>query len=158
MVRYELEKEFINGKSNVNGLNKKWNALYKKYLGVKVPNDKEGVLQDVHWTGTYGYFPTYALGSAYAAQIYHKMNQEFDVEEAIANDNILKVVEWLKNHAWNIASLYDPDEWIVRVTGEPFTPKYYIEYLTNISIDNLDNTALSVYQKIGAIYGENMPS
>lgn len=130
VIRYELEKEFINGKTNVNGLNKKWNKLYKQYLGVKVPNDIEGILQDVHWTGSYGYFPTYALGSAYAAQIYHKMNQEFDVEEAIANDNIIKVVEWLKDHAWNIASLYEPDVWIKKVTGEEFNPKYYIEYLT----------------------------
>lgn len=130
MVRYELEKEFINGKTNVNGLNKKWNALYKEYLGVKVPNDKEGILQDVHWTASFGYFPTYAVGSAYAAQIYHEMNQEFDVEEAILNDNILKIVEWLKNHAWNIASINDPDDWIMKVTGEAFTPKYYIDYLT----------------------------
>lgn len=129
IIRYEMEKEFINGNPNFNSLNKKWNALYKQYLGIKVPGDKEGILQDVHWTDSYGYFPTYALGSAYAAQIYHRMNQDFDIEEAIRNDQISKIVDWLKSHAWNIASLKDPDEWIELITGEKFNPDYYINYL-----------------------------
>ncbi|MDD6302255.1 MAG: carboxypeptidase M32 [Bacillales bacterium] len=131
IVRYELEKEFINGKTNVNGLNKRWNKLYKKYLGVNVPNDKEGILQDVHWTSTFGYFPTYALGSCYAAQIYHYMNKDIDIEKEIKNDNIKVIVDWLKTHSFSIASIKDPDEWIKEVTKEEFNPQYYIEYLVN---------------------------
>ena len=129
LIRYELEKEFINGKVNIKTLNKKWNKMYRDILGVKVPDDKEGILQDVHWTSTYGYFPTYALGSAYAAQIYHKMNEEFNIDEAIRNDDIKKIVTWLKDHAWNIASIKTPDEWIKEVTGEEFNVQYYIDYL-----------------------------
>lgn len=129
IIRYELEKEFINNKTNVNGLNKKWNKLYKEYLGIEVPNDKEGILQDVHWTGSYGYFPTYALGSAYAAQIYHCMKKEIDIDNAIRNDNIKLINDWLKEHAWNIASIKNPDEWIKEVTKEEFNPQYFIDYL-----------------------------
>jgi carboxypeptidase Taq len=129
IIRYELEKGFINGEFSTKNLNKRWNKLYKEYLGVKVPDDKEGILQDIHWTDTYGYFPTYALGSAFAAQIYHRMNQDFSIDEAILNDDMKKIISWLKAHAWNKSILSKPDVWIKDVTGEEFNPQYYIDYL-----------------------------
>ena len=129
LIRYELEKGFINGEFGVDGLDQRWKEKYKEYLGVEVPNNTVGILQDVHWTDTYGYFPSYSLGSAYAAQIYNTMKKELDIEACIRNDEIYKIRDWMKNHAWNIASLYNPNEWIIKVTGEPFNPDYYINYL-----------------------------
>ena len=76
MIRYELEKLIFEGKAEVADLPELWNKLYEEYLGVTPSNDAEGVLQDVHWSmGSFGYFPSYALGNAIAAQIYHKLQQ-----------------------------------------------------------------------------------
>lgn len=129
LIRYEMEKEFINGEVDFSSLNKRWNELYKEYLGIDVPSDKEGILQDVHWCDTYGYFPSYALGSAYAAQIYHYMNTKFDVKEAIREGNIKKINDFLINNVFPFASIMDVDDWIKKVTEEEFNPMYYISYL-----------------------------
>ncbi len=129
LIRYELEKGFINGDFPIDELDKRWNEKYQEYLGVEVPNNKVGILQDVHWTDTYGYFPSYSLGSAYAAQIYKTMEKDINIEECIRNDEIYKIRDWLKEKAWSIASITDPNEWIKKVTGEDFNPDYYINYL-----------------------------
>ena len=57
------------------------------------------------------------------------MEKDLDIEECIRNDEIYKLRDWLKSHAWNIASITDPNEWIEKVTGEKFNPDYYINYL-----------------------------
>ena len=129
MIRYELEKAFVNGELPVKKIPAAWNGKYKEYLGVDVPNDAEGCLQDVHWTGSYGYFPSYALGSAYGAQILHTMQREFDVAAAVAAGDLGKVGAWLTERVFSIASLCDPDEWIRRITGEPLDVNYYLDYL-----------------------------
>lgn len=132
MVRYELEKELINGKLKVKDLPKKWKTLMSKYVGKRPTTDKEGVLQDIHWSGgAIGYFPTYALGSAYAAQMYDFMNQSFDVEEAIAQNDIKKINEWNKEHIHQYASSKTPKEIIQISTGKDFDPMYYVNYLKN---------------------------
>ncbi len=80
MVRYELEKALFDGKITSAELPAEWNRLYKEYLGVDVPDDKNGVLQDSHWSGgMFGYFPSYALGSAYGAQMLEKMQEKADI-------------------------------------------------------------------------------
>ena len=94
-----------------------------------VPSAKLGILQDVHWTDTYGYFPSYSLGSAYASQIYKTMEKELNIEECIRNDEIYKIRDYLKEKVWSIASITDPNEWIEKITGEKFNPDYYINYL-----------------------------
>ena len=129
LIRYELEKGFINGEFGVEDLDKRWNEKYKEYLGVDVPSAKLGILQDVHWTDTYGYFPSYSLGSAYASQIYKTMEKELNIEECIRNDEIFKIRDYLKEKVWSIASITDPNEWIEKITGEKFNPDYYINYL-----------------------------
>lgn len=81
MVRYELEKRVMSGELEVKDLPAEWNRLYKEYLGVDVPDDRRGVLQDSHWSGGgIGYFPSYALGSAYGAHLLHKMKETVDVD------------------------------------------------------------------------------
>ena len=131
MIRYELEKAFVNGDLAIKGIPAAWNERYKAYLGVDVPNDAEGCLQDVHWTGMYGYFPSYALGNAYGAQILHTMEKEFDVFDAVSKGDLSKVGSWLTERVFSIASLTDPDEWIKRITGEPLNVNYYLDYLEN---------------------------
>ena len=130
MVRYELEKEFINGTLSVDEIPALWNARYKEYLGLDVPNDAAGCLQDVHWSGyAFGYFPSYALGNAYGAQILHRMNQDLDVDAAIRAGEFSRIAEWLKERVFSIASLSTPDEWIRAITGEPLNVNYFLDYL-----------------------------
>ncbi len=129
MIRYELEKAFINGDISVDEIPALWNAKYKEYLGVDVPNDAEGCLQDVHWTMDYGYFPSYALGNAYGAQILNTMMKDFDVYAAVEKGNLAKILAWLKERVFSIASVSTPDEWIRAITGESLNTDYYLNYL-----------------------------
>ena len=130
LIRYELEKAFINGEITVDEIPDVWNAKYREYLGVEVPNDTEGCLQDVHWSGwDYGYFPSYALGSAYGAQILRRMEKDFDVFEEVRKGNLIKVSRWLIDNVFSIASLSTPDEWIRTITGESLNTDYFLDYL-----------------------------
>ncbi|PKK97707.1 MAG: carboxypeptidase, partial [Tenericutes bacterium HGW-Tenericutes-2] len=130
MVRYEMEKMIFNKNIDLETLPTVWNKLYKKYLGVTVPNDQVGILQDVHWSqGSFGYFPTYALGSAYAAQIYHAMSKDIDINQSINDENLRKIADWLKEHIHKYGSSKPPKEILKLATGEDFNPNYYVDYL-----------------------------
>ena len=130
MVRYELEKMLINGKLKVKDLPKKWNQLMSQYIGIRPKTDALGVLQDIHWSGgSLGYFPTYALGSAYAAQIYQAMNQNFDVKKAIQENRIDEINQWTKEYIHQYAKTKTPKELMLIATKEPFNPMYYVNYL-----------------------------
>ncbi len=130
MLRYDIEKKMLSNKISVDNVPAEWNKLVKKYLGLTVKDDKEGVLQDVHWAGgSFGYFPTYALGSAYAAQIYHKMCQEIDVKQILASGNLKGINEWLKEKIHKYGSTLSPKQILLNATGEEFNPQYYVDYL-----------------------------
>ncbi len=130
LVRYEIERALISGKLKVKDLPKRWNYLYGKYVGKKPKTDSEGVLQDIHWAhGSIGYFPTYALGSACAAQIYDAMNKDINVETAIRTNKIALINDWLKEHIHKFASSKSAEEVMVIATGKPFDPHYYVDYL-----------------------------
>ncbi|MBQ7638484.1 MAG: carboxypeptidase M32 [Clostridia bacterium] len=129
MVRYELEKAFVNGEITVDEIPALWNAKYKEYLGLDVPDDSRGCLQDVHWTGMFGYFPSYALGNAYGAQILNTMKKDFDVFGAIKEGRLNEIADWLTEKVFSIASLKTPDEWIKAITGESLNVDYYLNYL-----------------------------
>ena len=130
LVRYELEKAFVNGAITVDEIPALWNAKYREYLGVEVPDDTRGCLQDVHWAGIYfGYFPSYALGNAYGAQILRTMKKDFDVDAAVAAGELGKIRDWLTEKVFSIASLSTPDEWIRAITGEGLNVNYYLDYL-----------------------------
>ena len=132
MVRYEIEKMIIEGDVDINQLPSIWNKMYKDYLGIDVPNDKLGILQDVHWAGgSFGYFPTYALGSAYGAQLLYAMKQDLDFEQVVSEDNLEKVNNWLKEKIHRFGQTKTPDELLKYATGESFDSKYFIEYLKN---------------------------
>ena len=129
LIRYEIEKEFINGTVTADEIPTLWKAKYREYLGVDVPDDATGALQDVHWTGMFGYFPSYALGNAYGAQILHTMEKEFDVFADVRKGDLSRIAAWLKERVFATASLMTPDEWIRHITGESLSVDYYLTYL-----------------------------
>ena len=129
MVRYEIEKMMLEDGFDFNTLPTLWNQKYKEYLGVDVPNDKEGVLQDVHWTSGVGYFFSYALGNAYSAQIYNAMKTDLNIDELLESGNIKPIINWLKSHMYKYGSMLKPKELIKAITNEEFNPEYYCKYL-----------------------------
>lgn len=132
MVRYELEKALFDGVITAAELPAEWNRLYKEYLGVDVPNDQEGVLQDTHWAeGLFGYFPSYALGSAYGAQLLDQMSKASDVFGEIGKGNLAPVRDWLREHIWQYGSLYTPAMLMEKAFGGAFDASYYVDYLNN---------------------------
>ena len=130
LIRYEMEKALMHGQFKDEPLNKVWNDYYRKYLGVEVDSDTHGILQDVHWSdGSFGYFPTYALGSAVAAQIMHTMHQQIDVNVCLANNQFDRIINWLKDNIQYCGATMNMNEILLKATGETFNPKYYIDYL-----------------------------
>lgn len=129
MIRYELEKRVMAGKLEVKDLPAEWNRLYKEYLGVDVPDDRRGVLQDSHWAGgLIGYFPSYALGNAYGAQFLQKMKESVDVGDSVAKGDLAPINEWNRDHIWKHGAIYTPTEILEKNIGT-FDPGIYTDYL-----------------------------
>jgi len=131
MVRYEIEKQLIAGTLAVADVPAEWNRLYKEYLGVDVPSDTQGCLQDSHWAGgSIGYFPSYALGSAYGPQMLKRMEEDLgDVYVDVAKGDLSRVTAWLREKIHRHASFIKPGELFRSVCGE-FDARYFTEYLT----------------------------
>ena len=131
LIRYELEKKLFHDEIEVRDLPAEWNRLYKEYLGVDVPDDTHGVLQDTHWSGgLIGYFPSYAIGSAYGAQFIEKMKKDVDVYDCISRGDFGPINEWNREHIWKYGSSKTPAEVIsIALDGEEFSTDYYIDYL-----------------------------
>ena len=131
MIRYELEKQLVAGTLSVEALPARWNEMYKAYLGVDVPDDSRGVLQDIHWSGgSFGYFPTYALGSAYGAQMLHAMAGQVDVDAAAKNADFTPITAWLRERIHQYGALRLPARLLQEAVGAPFDPTHYVDYLT----------------------------
>ncbi len=131
MIRYEIEKLIIGGKIGIDELPAQWNKLYKEYLGVDVPSDDKGILQDVHWSmGMFGYFPSYSIGSAYASQIAKSMEKDIDIKALIVKGELQAIVDWLTEHVYKYGSLLNPKEVINVCCGTDFDPNFYVDYLT----------------------------
>lgn len=131
MIRYELEKQLIDGSLEVKELKAAWNDLYRKYLGIDVPSDNQGVLQDIHWShGSFGYFATYSLGSFYATQFFHQAKQEIeDLEGNIAKGNLHVLKDWLNDRIHKYGRLYKAEDLCEKVTGEKLDFKYFRNYI-----------------------------
>ncbi len=132
IIRYEIEKGLFNDEIEVKDLPEIWNGMYEKYLGIRPKNDAEGVLQDVHWAGgSFGYFPSYALGYMYAAQFKHKMLEEFpEFEQLLEKGDFLPIKNWLNKHIHQYGKMKKPLEILKDTTGEGLNANYLIEYLT----------------------------
>lgn len=133
IIRYEIEKMLFNDNVEVKDLPQIWNDKYEEYLGIRPTNDLEGILQDVHWpSGLFGYFPSYALGFMYAAQLYVAMERDFNMDEAFKNGEMDKPSQWLKTHIHQYGSLKTPHELIEEATGESLNPMYLLNYLRQL--------------------------
>ncbi len=131
MIRYEIEKMIFDGDVDVQELPKIWNAKYEEYLGVTPDSDTTGILQDMHWSGgSFGYFPSYALGSAIAAQLYHYMEGVMPIKQYLEEGNLAPIREFLKEHIHKYGGSKNTQELLQETTGEKFNPEYYIKYLT----------------------------
>jgi len=130
ILRFELENDLINYKLLVKDLPEVWRAKMKRYLGIVPETDREGVLQDVHWSyGAMGYFPTYTLGNLYAAQITATMRKELDLEDLAERGELGTILTWLRSNIHQYGSLYWPDELIKKVTGKGLDPNYFLRYI-----------------------------
>ena len=131
LVRYEIEKLMIEENAEIDSLPELWNDKYEEYLGIRPKNDGEGILQDIHWSqGSFGYFPSYALGNAFGAQLYHKMKQEMDFDGLLREGRADVIREYLREHIHQYGKLKTSRQLLKDATGEDFNPAYYVEYLT----------------------------
>ena len=131
MLRFELEMDMIAGKINVNDLPEEWSERFEAFLGVQPPNNRLGVLQDVHWSaGLLGYFPTYALGNLLAAQYFGKaLEAHPNIPDEIASGKFDTLLGWLRENIHRHGRKFTAEELTQRITGESIDSKYYIQYL-----------------------------
>ncbi|MCW3463370.1 carboxypeptidase M32 [Chitinophaga nivalis] len=130
MIRYEIEKGLMDGSIAVKDLHHTWNEYYRQYLHVTVPDDVHGVLQDIHWShGSFGYFPTYSLGSFYAAQFFAAAQQQITgLDTAIAAGDYSSLLQWLRQHIHPFGRYYTSNELCAKVTGKPLEFGYFLDY------------------------------
>ncbi|MCL4109101.1 UNVERIFIED_CONTAM: hypothetical protein GTU68_031013 [Idotea baltica] len=130
LLRFELELALINGELSVKDLPDAWNAKIKDYLDLDVPSAQKGVLQDIHWShGSFGYFPTYSLGSFYAAQFMNQAKQDIDgLEAGFAKGEFAPLKTWLNENIHQHGKLYNAEELCKRVTGETLNVSHFTAY------------------------------
>jgi carboxypeptidase Taq len=132
ILRFELEQELLEGSVSLDELPDVWNARMKEFLGVDVPDDAHGVLQDVHWSGGgIGYFPTYALGNVISLQIWSVVRDALpDLDEQLAAGDLRTLSDWLRDNLYSLGRKLTPKETIERLTGSPeIDPGPYLDYL-----------------------------
>jgi carboxypeptidase Taq len=131
MLRFEIEQDLIEGRTQPDDLPGIWNQKMQDYLGITPPTDAEGVLQDVHWSfGAFGYFPTYTLGNLYSVQFFEQAKLEIPhLDDEIAAGQLLVLRRWLeqKIHRWG--RMFTPDHLAQRVTGKSINPEPFLTYL-----------------------------
>lgn len=130
LIRYEIEKGLLSGDINPKDLAAVWNEYYEQYLGISSPDDKQGVLQDVHWShGSFGYFPTYSLGSFYAAQFFEQAGKEFSGLEAdIAGGEFTRLLHWLREKIHQHGRRYRSEELCQLITGRGLDFGSFMDY------------------------------
>jgi carboxypeptidase Taq len=131
ILRFELEQELIEGRLDVPELPEAWNARFKDYLGLEVPDDARGVLQDVHWSmGAIGYFPTYALGNLIAGQLWQRAHADVpDLDERLAKADLATLREWLREHVHRHGAKFSMPELLERVVGGPIAVGPFVSYI-----------------------------
>ncbi len=130
VIRFEIEVRIFDGTLSIADIPDAWNELYLKYLGLKVPNDAMGCLQDVHWSfGGMGYFPTYSLGSFFAAQWYLEMNKKQDLKDLITQKKFNQINNWHSVHIHQYGALYNSDELCVKATGKSLDFTCFEQYI-----------------------------
>lgn len=131
MVRFELEQLLLTGELPVADLPAAWNQRYRDYLGIEVPDDRRGCLQDVHWScGLFGYFPTYTLGNLYSAQFFAAAERDLGPQQDnFARGEFAPLRQWLRQHIHQHGRRYQPAELCERATGQPLSSAPFLNYL-----------------------------
>lgn len=140
LLRFELENEMLEGSLKVRDLPEAWNSRIKSYLGIDVPNDREGVLQDIHWSGvSFATFPAYTLGNLMGAQLMEKVRADIPgLEGHLEKGEFGVLLKWLRTNVYRHGRKFTPNELMERVTGKPISAGPWIAY---------------VRQKFGVLYG-----
>jgi carboxypeptidase Taq len=130
-LRYELENQLLTGELAVRNLRDAWNSSMETRLGVKPQSDREGVLQDVHWAvGSFGYFPSYALGAVIAAQFHEAMRSALpDLDAQIARGEFAGLIGWLRQHVHSVGASVSAQDLIKNATGKPLSAAAALRYL-----------------------------
>ena len=140
LLRFELENELLEGTLKVKDVPEAWNTRFKSYLGLDVPNDREGALQDIHWSFvSFGIFPGYTIGNLISAQLMEKIRADIpDLDAQIEQGQFATLLSWLRKYVHRHGRKFTPNELLERVTGKPLTAAPWIAY---------------VQKKFGALYG-----
>jgi carboxypeptidase Taq len=130
-LRFEIEVQLIEGQLKVADVPTCWNAEFEKMFGLKVPNDADGCLQDIHWSiGSLGYFPTYTLGNLNAAQLMRRAAQENPaLDRELARGEYGNLLQWLRTKVHRPGARHTPPELMKLATGEPTQSAYHLDYL-----------------------------
>ncbi|MBD3258737.1 carboxypeptidase M32, partial [candidate division GN15 bacterium] len=144
MLRFEMERAVISGELPVKDVAGEWNRRFKDYFGLEVDNDANGCLQDTHWSdGSFGYFPTYALGNLYAAQFWMQAQKDLPgIKDDFAVGRFSRLMTWLSENIHQKGSTYLPNDLCQRLTGAPLSHQPLLDYL---------------YEKYEDIYGISRP-
>lgn len=131
VLRFELERSLLTGELDVADLPEAWNSRMREYLGVDVPSDIEGAMQDVHWAeGLVGYFPSYAIGNLIAGQLWERARQDIpDLDDQLSRHELAPLREWLREHVHRHGSRYSDSDLLTRVVGQPVQVMPFIDYL-----------------------------
>jgi carboxypeptidase Taq len=142
MLRYELEKQLLSGQLAVRDLPEAWNAGVEQRLGIRPTNDVEGCLQDIHWAvGSFGYFPSYALGAVIAAQLYESLRAELGgLDEQLAHGEFSGLFDWLRTHVHGLGAKVPVQELLKDATGKPLSATSFVRY---VEAKYLESTASS---------------
>jgi carboxypeptidase Taq len=145
MVRYELERQLLSGELAVRNLAEAWNAAMEQRLGIRPGNDVDGCLQDIHWAvGAFGYFPSYALGTAIAAQLYESLREEVgELDEQLARGEFGGLFDWLRTHVHALGAKVPVQELLKDATGKPLGATSFIRYVEAKYLESTASTASS---------------
>ncbi|UCC93871.1 MAG: carboxypeptidase M32, partial [Thermoplasmata archaeon] len=131
LIRFEVELKMMNGEVSMSEVPALWNEKYEQYLGIDVPNDADGCMQDIHWSmGIQGYFPTYTLGNLISAQLWNTIEKEMpNVWDQIEAGQYGGLRGWLNEKVHRPGKMYRSPEMLQHLTGEGLNANYFIDYL-----------------------------
>jgi carboxypeptidase Taq len=131
VLRFEIERDLIRGDLDVAEVPGVWNDRMEEYLGIRPDSDADGALQDIHWThGSFGYFPTYTLGSVLAAQMDAAVTADLPLDDQVREGSFGPLREWLREHVHGHGCRYTTDDLVREATGEDYTADYFLDYVT----------------------------
>jgi len=143
MLRYEIEKQLLSGELAVRDLPEAWNAGMEQRLGIRPANDMEGCLQDIHWAvGSFGYFPSYALGAVIAAQLYESLRTDVPaLDEQLARGEFGGLLDWLRTNVYSLGSKMLVQDLLKGATGKPLSATSFIRYVEAKYLETAENSA-----------------